>query len=65
VKEKSDMCPLPGVDMAIQNATFTQDNNSGTLTVLECVPPKQLKGESDFNFAPVAPGPPIQPPGGQ
>jgi prophage tail gpP-like protein len=67
----SPMCPLDA-EMAIQTATFTQDNSSGTLSILECVPPFLLKGQSSFNVnapnAPVDPqtltGPPIQPPGG-
>ncbi len=45
---KSDMCPMDA-EMTIQSATFTQDNHSGTLSILECVPPFALKGSSDYN----------------
>jgi prophage tail gpP-like protein len=50
VTVKSPMCPLNGVELAIETATFTQDNASGTLTVLQLVLPSLLKGQSDFQL---------------
>jgi prophage tail gpP-like protein len=35
--------------MKIQNCTFTQDNNSGTLTTLDLVNPELLRDRSNFN----------------
>ena len=50
VHVKSDMCPLDA-ELGIQSAIFTQDNESGTLTTLLCVPPYLLRGESEFNMS--------------
>jgi prophage tail gpP-like protein len=36
--------------MMTQSVTFTQDSDGGTLTVLECVPPFLLRGQSDYNL---------------
>jgi len=47
---KSPMCPLD-VELGILSAIFTQDNDTGTLTTLICVPPFLLGGESEFNMS--------------
>jgi prophage tail gpP-like protein len=53
--------PMAMLDMVlkVQTATFTQDRNSGTLTMLDLVAPWLLKDRSDFNVgrvgAPQAP----------
>jgi prophage tail gpP-like protein len=40
----SPMVPANGMALGIKSATFTQDNRSGTLTVLELVQPEYLNG---------------------
>ena len=43
--------PMTTINMGlkIQNVTFTQDSQSGTLTTLELVAPWLLKDHGDFN----------------
>ena len=54
--------PMAMINMGlkIQNVTFTQDSNSGTLTTLDLVAPWLLKDHGDYNVgkpgAPQAPG---------
>jgi prophage tail gpP-like protein len=50
----SPMCPL-NLGMKIKTATFTQDNKSGTTTVLECVLPWML-GDKLYTLANPKPG---------
>ena len=51
VSVKSKMAMI-NQDLSIQSATFTQDNNSGTLTTLLCVAPWGLNGKSDYKVSP-------------
>jgi prophage tail gpP-like protein len=52
VRVESPMCPLSQI-MKIQTVTYTQDEENGTETTLELVPPWALK---DSAYANVAPG---------
>jgi hypothetical protein len=55
------MSPMTTLNMGlkIQNVTFTQDSQSGTLTTLELVAPWLLKDYGDYNVGrPGAPPPP-------
>lgn len=61
VTVKSPMAML-NMALAIENATFTQDSTSGTLTTLDLVAPWLLKDKGDYNVGrsniPQAPGAP-------
>jgi len=56
VTVNSPMAMLNNFEMKIQNATFTQDSNSGTLTTLDLVAPWLLKDQGDPRVGPQAPG---------